>query len=493
MKQLALTLALLLLIELPHSLAQDSVSAVWSDSKEHPRMSAYLRKNPGHLATLPKQFEKTLKFPRSLPVYFTDYGAINAAYNPGKHNITMGYEFYAFAFEIFVKAGYDAMEARQLADDSFAFVFLHEFGHAVIGELKLPVTGREEDCADEFATWVCANFLPQDGARLARAGALLFFYSSQGDQIRKFAWYDEHSFGLQRAYRIAADIEAHYPGSVPEVSAKIPRERIAEAVAQKDLKMAHWTRQLVPHLKVPVGGVTRLDPPVSKAEEGHLIPRLGSSEDPVIANLINKWRSSGAHQDLMTTFDTMFLWPRDVDVLFTDTGTKQSSYDKSKGRITISLDGLISIPGALQQAGATPRQASTLGEQISSYAIWYEVSRAFIGEMNIPYTGAPEDAANELTTILLASTPKGHAIGSGMFNWLGLQSQTRPAYIWTDQALDLQRMYDMVGYLYAAAPSVYQGQIEPIIPSKQRLLRYRYDFANKQQRWTELLRPYSEI
>ena len=32
-----------------------------------------------------------------------------------------------------------------------SFVFLHELGHALIHELALPITGREEDVADQLA------------------------------------------------------------------------------------------------------------------------------------------------------------------------------------------------------------------------------------------------------------------------------------------------------------------------------------------------------
>jgi hypothetical protein len=32
------------------------------------------------------------------------------------------------------------------------FVALHELGHALVGQLRLPVLGREEDAADYFAT-----------------------------------------------------------------------------------------------------------------------------------------------------------------------------------------------------------------------------------------------------------------------------------------------------------------------------------------------------
>ena len=45
-------------------------------------------------------------------------------------------------------------------------VFLHEVGHAVFDYLSVPVLGREEDAADQFAAYVLLQFAESDARRL---------------------------------------------------------------------------------------------------------------------------------------------------------------------------------------------------------------------------------------------------------------------------------------------------------------------------------------
>src|SRR5262245_59789931 len=46
----------------------------------------------------------------------------------------------------------DAAKLTSFVVGNLFFVVVHELGHAVISQLKLPVLGREEDAADSFAT-----------------------------------------------------------------------------------------------------------------------------------------------------------------------------------------------------------------------------------------------------------------------------------------------------------------------------------------------------
>ena len=45
-------------------------------------------------------------------------------------------------------------------------VFLHEVGHAVFDYLSVPILGREEDAADQFAAYVLLQFAESDARRL---------------------------------------------------------------------------------------------------------------------------------------------------------------------------------------------------------------------------------------------------------------------------------------------------------------------------------------
>lgn len=84
-------------------------------------------------------------------------------------------------------------------------VFLHETGHAVFHMLEIPVLGREEDAADQFAAYVMLR-LGKDEARRMILGSA-YGYNIQMPQgphvtVPLNAFSDEHSLPAQRAFNV---------------------------------------------------------------------------------------------------------------------------------------------------------------------------------------------------------------------------------------------------------------------------------------------------
>jgi hypothetical protein len=84
-------------------------------------------------------------------------------------------------------------------------VFLHETGHAVFHMLQIPILGRQEDAADQFAAYVMLR-LGKDEARKMILGAA-YGYNIQMPQGHRVTvpvdvFSDEHSLPAQRAYNV---------------------------------------------------------------------------------------------------------------------------------------------------------------------------------------------------------------------------------------------------------------------------------------------------
>ncbi|MEO5805122.1 DUF4344 domain-containing metallopeptidase [Devosia sp.] len=95
-------------------------------------------------------------------------------------------------------------EANKFAANNSLFVLYHEVGHLLIDQMSLPVLGREEDAADNMATWTLLNKgTPEADAALEDAayGWVLsgIAYNSGGDESD---FYAAHSLDRQRAYQI---------------------------------------------------------------------------------------------------------------------------------------------------------------------------------------------------------------------------------------------------------------------------------------------------
>jgi len=82
-------------------------------------------------------------------------------------------------------------------------ILYHEFGHALIDIVKLPIYGQEEDAADVLSAVLIHEFFKEDTAvRIARATAFGFLGDKTIDKAERTqpAYWDVHGPDLQRYY-----------------------------------------------------------------------------------------------------------------------------------------------------------------------------------------------------------------------------------------------------------------------------------------------------
>jgi hypothetical protein len=147
-----------------------------------------------------KQFMAPLKLPRGITVATEGCnGKINAWYANGK--ITYCYEYMAFMEEV-AKRG-DAIPGFRREDalvGAFVQVLLHETSHMIFARLDVPILGREEDAADQLASFTLLN-LGNTVARRALTGAAFFWRVlalNSNYNVEDFA--DEHGTHGQRFF-----------------------------------------------------------------------------------------------------------------------------------------------------------------------------------------------------------------------------------------------------------------------------------------------------
>ena len=178
------------------------------------------------------------------------------------------------------------------------FITFHEYGHFMAGELKLPVTGPEEDMADEFAamTWIEVLKKHPEMAPLALGGAKFWFFLAyrKGAQQSQPPWYDEHAPDARRFGAVLCMLYGAYPeyfGSVID-KLRMPDARRQSCVQQAGRRAEAWKTLLRPHRRAGVnvnfpgdlpaetkGGRITADYQPSKTPEGEMMhtPETGAS------------------------------------------------------------------------------------------------------------------------------------------------------------------------------------------------------------------------
>lgn len=112
------------------------------------------------------------------------------------------------------------ISAVQFAVNNTRFVLYHELGHMLSDQLQLPILGKEEDAADNIATYMLL-LEESDEADEALADAAygwLLADLNAGDEIELAEFADEHSLNLQRAFSIVCLMVGNDPEGFAEIA-----------------------------------------------------------------------------------------------------------------------------------------------------------------------------------------------------------------------------------------------------------------------------------
>lgn len=173
----------------------------------------------GGTAAVAKELGKQFKLPWNVRVVVRSTSDSGPYYNPQDHTINLDYGFANFVLEQ-VKRIDPSISDFDLGKSVAAinsFIFMHEFAHLLIDAFDLPITGKEEDAADQLATIFMTDFV-QGGAEYAFDAANFFASLAKSPSSLKEAdFFDEHSLDQQRAYQIACWIAGSSDASYKQI------------------------------------------------------------------------------------------------------------------------------------------------------------------------------------------------------------------------------------------------------------------------------------
>jgi hypothetical protein len=135
------------------------------------------------------------------------------------------------------------------------FALLHEMGHLIVAEMRLPILGREEDAVDTYAALRLLKIGTRFSEHALAEASKNWFLNARRDQATgaKPIYYGEHSLSQQRAYRIVCLMVGSDPVKFKGLAdgIKVPQQR--QQTCQKDYALASssWDMVLKPHWRVP--------------------------------------------------------------------------------------------------------------------------------------------------------------------------------------------------------------------------------------------------
>jgi len=149
-----------------------------------------------------REFLSFIRLPRILTLKLAGCdGDDNAWYEPEDLTVTVCYEYLEEVQSIAPKSVTPAGVTPESAMlGPLLEVFLHEIGHALFDQLRIPLLGHEEDAADQFAAFVLLH-LNRETVRDAMAGvAWMYGQEAKDAKISQSSLANVHGLAGQRFY-----------------------------------------------------------------------------------------------------------------------------------------------------------------------------------------------------------------------------------------------------------------------------------------------------
>lgn len=226
-------------------------------------------------------------------------------------------------------------------------IFMHEFGHALIGELLIPSTGPEEDAVDIFSALrvVEPTMYPSGdpeidaiGREVATYSALQWYYGGklgeqQGSQT---PWQDEHTPDLKRFRNVFCIMYGGNPGIFSDIAGQIGLDERTLARCDEEFNKQNraWRTILAPHTRV---GTWHPDGQLSADAPGAAIEVTFEPSSSRVGEFLRATFGDGIRgfaDDLMKSY----ALPRKLTVTYRDCGELNAWYDPGQGSITMCYD-----------------------------------------------------------------------------------------------------------------------------------------------------------
>ncbi|WZB77395.1 DUF4344 domain-containing metallopeptidase [Achromobacter insuavis] len=301
-------------------------------------------------------------------------------------------------------------------------IFLHEFGHALIGELELPSTGAEEDAVDIYSALQIveptmypskdkeANAMVNGGATYA---ALQWYYSGKLAEAKgagNSPWQDEHTGDLKRFRNMLCIMYGGNPGVFESLVQQVGFEDRTKARCADEYSKQNraWRRILAPHTRV---GAWTPDGEQPANAPGAPVNVVFEPSSRRVGNLFAINLSQPIGNNIKELGKTYVL-PRPVNVVFKDCGKLNAWYSPREGTITMCYELIENIAvmvsdiemgtvgGEPKQGGARATAAAAAATAAATAATAASAIRRRRAQRRLRRTARPRRAADHLAVLV---------------------------------------------------------------------------------------------
>jgi Putative metallopeptidase len=203
-----------------------------------------------------------LHLPEALTIEVTECGVVNSFYRREigfRPTVTICYEYLKHILESLpTETTPEGVTAEDAAVGQFFFVTLHEVGHAIFDILAVAIFGREEDAADNFATYIMLQF-DRGQARRLIGGAAWAWRAYLGDYkknpvvpTRLAAFASDHGLPQERFYNLLCLALGANRAEFGYVESYLPATRAKRCSHEYQTMVSAFRKEIEPHIDAEI-------------------------------------------------------------------------------------------------------------------------------------------------------------------------------------------------------------------------------------------------
>lgn len=217
-----------------------------------------------------------------------------------------------------------------------------------------------------------------------------------------------------------------------------------------------------------------------------------------VSNAANTTRRDQAQKGrVLETISTMLnlqlAIPVDVTIALTECGVANAFYDPETRQISMCyelLDHFYKV-FAPHVESELELQRSVYGATV--FVFFHELGHALINVLDLPAVGREEDAADQLSTVILTNGgEEGETAvinGANSFILEGQSADMQRLPFWDEHSLGPQRFFNLLCWVYGHDPEKYGYLVNQNLP-QERAVRCPGEYAQIAKSWYRLLAPH---
>ena len=202
---------------------------------------------------------------------------------------------------------------------------------------------------------------------------------------------------------------------------------------------------------------------VAVNDSGTITVHYADSAQPYHQQIKTSLEQWGGFETAATELNSALLLPKNLEVWFADCGQSNALYNRETRQVVLCYELITDLIRGFAPYAQSDTALTAAVWHTTFFVFYHEIGHALIHILDLPTTGREEDAVDQLATlVLLNGGDAGRDAALQGASWFAMRSRSgQPILFWDEHALDQQRYYNIICWVYGSNPQAYQALLQP--------------------------------